>query len=66
MLLLVAVEGEGQVTLLDISQMTTSPVVKEEVTNGEPLQTGVPLTYQIYDGVPPPLTGVAVNTTFDP
>ena len=47
MLLLVTEDGEAHVRLLDISQVTTFPVVSDDVTYGEPLHTGQPSTYQM-------------------
>ena len=58
---------DTQVSELVIKQLTTSPLVNVEVTNvGESVPAAEPFTFQAYEGVLPPLVGVAVNVTAEP
>jgi CBS-domain-containing membrane protein len=62
MVLLVANMGLAQVELLVKSQVTRSPFTSEEVVKmGELVPAAVPLTFQRYVGLLPPLMAVAVN-----
>jgi hypothetical protein len=64
MLLEVAVADDKQLALLVITNVTTSLFANEDVVNTALLVPAfVPFTLHWYDGLVPPLTGVAVNVT---
>lgn len=64
---LVAVKGLEQPALEVITQLTTCPLVREEVVNvAEFVPALLPFTSHWYEGVVPPFTGVAVKVIDDP
>jgi hypothetical protein len=67
MVLLVDVAVEGHTALLVITTLTTSPLANALVENVALfVPTVVAPIYHWYEGVVPPLIGVAVNVTLSP
>ena len=63
----VAVAGEAHDELEVITQVTTAPLVSVVLVNVALLVPAfTPFTFHWYDGVLPPLVGVAVNVTAEP